>query len=76
MVEYDIQRCTRHCAASGRELKPGEIRGVCLNEPVDGLSIHEGDEGWFKLDLLTDWLVVSPEGNFDPEAAPILLAES
>jgi uncharacterized protein YegJ (DUF2314 family) len=68
-------RVCEHLWFEVRDLKPGELRGVCLNEPVDGLPIHEGDEGWFKLDLLTDWLVVSPEGNFDPEAAPILLAD-
>jgi hypothetical protein len=68
-------RVCEHVWFEVRELKPGELRGVCLNEPVDGLPFHEGDEGWFKVELLTDWLVVSPEGNFDPEAAPILLAE-
>jgi len=68
-------RVREHLWFEVRELKPGEIRGVCLNEPVEGLPIHEGDEGWFKLDQLTDWLVVAPDGNFDPEAAPILLAE-
>jgi hypothetical protein len=68
-------RVREHVWFEVRELKPGQLRGICLNEPVDGLPFHEGDEGWFKLDLLTDWLVVSPEGNFDPEAAPILLAE-
>jgi hypothetical protein len=69
-------RVCEHLWFEVRDLKPGELRGVCLNEPVDGLTIHEGDEGWFKLDQLTDWLVVSPQGNFDPEAAPILLAET
>jgi hypothetical protein len=24
MIDYEIQRCTRHCAATGRELQPGE----------------------------------------------------
>jgi hypothetical protein len=24
MMDYDVQRCTRHCAISGRELSPGE----------------------------------------------------
>jgi hypothetical protein len=23
-MEYEVQRCTRHCAATGRELRPGE----------------------------------------------------
>jgi hypothetical protein len=68
-------RVREHLWFEVRELKPGQIRGICLNEPVAGLAIHEGDEGWFQLEQLTDWLVVAPEGNFDPEAAPILLAE-
>jgi hypothetical protein len=25
MLDYDVQRCTRRCAASDRELKPGEL---------------------------------------------------
>ena len=24
MIDYEVQRCTRHCATTGRELKPGE----------------------------------------------------
>jgi hypothetical protein len=24
MIDYEVQRCTRHCATSGRELQPGE----------------------------------------------------
>jgi hypothetical protein len=25
MIDYEVQRCTRHCATSGRELQPGEV---------------------------------------------------
>ena len=25
MIDYEVQRCTRHCAATGRELAPGEV---------------------------------------------------
>jgi hypothetical protein len=24
MIDYEVQRCTRHCAVTGRELQPGE----------------------------------------------------
>lgn len=24
MIDYEVQRCTRHCAATGRKLEPGE----------------------------------------------------
>lgn len=25
MIDYEVQRCTRHCATTGRELQPGEM---------------------------------------------------
>jgi len=25
MIDYEVQRCTRHCAVTGRELQPGEM---------------------------------------------------
>jgi hypothetical protein len=25
MIDYEVQRCTRRCAATGRELRPGEV---------------------------------------------------
>lgn len=68
-------RVREHLWFEVQELKPGRLRGTCLNEPVEGLAIHEGDDAWFPLEQLTDWVVVTPEGNFDPEAAPVLLEE-
>lgn len=35
MVEYDIQRCTRRCQATGRELAPGEVVYSVLVETGD-----------------------------------------
>ena len=47
MVEYDIQRCTRKCAATSRELNPGEtVYSVLV---ADGAEIVRRDysaEGW------------------------------
>ncbi len=59
-----------------RELRPGALRGVCLNEPLEGLPIHVGDENWYSLEKLTDWIVVAPQGIYDPEAAAVLLADA
>jgi hypothetical protein len=59
MIEYDIQRCTRRCHATGRELAPGEIVYSVLME-ADGditrqdFSVQgwqgppEGVLGWWK----------------------------
>jgi uncharacterized protein YegJ (DUF2314 family) len=55
------------------ELKPGRLRGVCLNEPADLDAVRKGEEGWFDLERLTDWIVVAPDGVYDPESAPAVL---
>jgi hypothetical protein len=54
-------------------LQPGKLRGACLNAPVRTEAVRRGDENWFALDLLTDWVIVAPEGRYDPEAAGVLL---
>jgi hypothetical protein len=56
-------------------LKPGRLKGACLNAPVQTTAVRRGDEDWFDLDLLTDWVIVAPEGRYDPEAAGVLLAD-
>ena len=38
MVEYDIQRCTRRCQATGRELAPGETVYSVLVEVGDNVA--------------------------------------
>lgn len=46
-MEYDIQRCTRHCATSGRELLEGETFYSVL--VAEGSHIHRHDyseEAW------------------------------
>jgi hypothetical protein len=32
-------------------------------------------ESWEPLTRLTDWMIVTPDGTFDPEAAPVLLED-
>ena len=47
MVEYDIQRCTRKCAATSRELKPGEtVYSVLVAEGADIVRRDYSAEGW------------------------------
>ncbi|HYC78569.1 MAG TPA: DUF2314 domain-containing protein [Planctomycetota bacterium] len=58
------------------ELKPGRLRGACLNAPVDVAEVREGEEGWFDLDRLTDWTIVAPQGEFSPESAAVLLQDA
>ena len=47
MVEYDIQRCTRKCAATNRELKPGEtVYSVLVAGGADVVRRDYSAEGW------------------------------
>jgi hypothetical protein len=59
MIDYEVQRCTRHCAATGRELQPGETFYSTL--VTDGAQVvrhdysqqawqgpPEGVLGWWK----------------------------
>jgi len=59
MIDYEVQRCTRHCATSGRELKVGEVyysalvargaRVVRLDYSADAWQgPPEGALGWWK----------------------------
>ena len=47
MVEYDIQRCTRRCHATERELAPGEVVYSVLVEAGGNISRHDySAEAW------------------------------
>lgn len=46
-VDYEVERCTRHCAASGRELKEGEeFYSVLVNERRDVRRHDYAAEAW------------------------------
>jgi len=46
-MEYEVQRCTRHCAASGRELIPGEEFYSVLAAEGSELNRHDySAEAW------------------------------
>jgi hypothetical protein len=58
-MDYDLQRCTRHCATSGRELSPGEAFYSTLTSEGSNLVRRdfaveawqgppEGVVGWWK----------------------------
>lgn len=58
-----------------RELKPGKIKGVRLNEPMMTRVARQGETGWHDYARLSDWNIVTPNGNFDPESAGVLLGD-
>ncbi|HVX12920.1 MAG TPA: hypothetical protein VHC22_17185 [Pirellulales bacterium] len=47
MIDYDVERCTRHCAASGRELTEGEeFYSVLVTEKRDVRRHDYATEAW------------------------------
>lgn len=47
MIDYEVQRCTRHCATTGRQLEPGEAFYSTLT--ADGAQVVRQDfsaEAW------------------------------
>ena len=47
MLDFDVQRCTRRCAASDRELKPGEVfYSVLLSEGAEIVRCDYAAEAW------------------------------
>ncbi|MSR74060.1 MAG: DUF2314 domain-containing protein [Planctomycetes bacterium] len=57
------------------ELKPGWIRGKLLSAPRDVPALVAGSESWQPLERLTDWIIVTPEGSYDPETSASLLED-
>lgn len=56
------------------ELEPDKVKGRLISDPLDVPGLHAGDESWHSLDHLTDWIIITPDGPYDPECAPALLA--
>lgn len=55
--EYEIQRCTRRCAATGRELAPGEV--------FYSLLVEESDQ-WVRRDYCQEAWRSAPWGDTPP----------
>ena len=49
------------------ELVPHAIQGRLLNCPLRIARLQQKDEDWHALELLTDWKIYSPLGEFTPE---------
>jgi hypothetical protein len=66
MIDYEVQRCTRHCANSGRELAPGETFYSTLT--AEGAEVVRHDyaaEAWKgpPEDVLGWWKSQMPDRN-------------
>ena len=47
MIDYEVQRCTRHCATTGRELLPGEeFYSTLVSEGAQVVRYDYAPEAW------------------------------
>ncbi len=64
MIDYEIQRCTRHCATTGRELQPGEtFYSTLAAEGAEVVRRDYSQEAWQgpPEGVLGWWQAVMPE---------------
>lgn len=50
-------------------MKPGQIRGKLLNNPLGIQTLKRNSEAWCDLSLLTDWVILTSLGRFNPESS-------
>ena len=71
--QCEVPTVNEHLWFTVRGLKPGAIEARLDSEPLDVPDLHPGDVGWHDLERLTDFLVCTPDGTYDPELVPALL---
>lgn len=54
------------------EIKGNKIKCKLIQEPYNVEDIHEGFEGWYKIDEITDWIIYEKEFKINPGNVYIL----
>lgn len=54
------------------EIKENELKGRLTQEPYDVENMHEGDEAWYKIEEITDWIIYTKECSINPQTVYIL----
>ena len=49
------------------------FKGQLIQEPYDVSHMHEGDEGWFTVEDVTDWIIYLEEFSVAPDTAYLLV---
>lgn len=53
------------------ELLADSIDGTLANRPYRVSSLHEGDRGCHSIDLISDWVMMTPAGNITPRSLTV-----
>lgn len=73
MIDFEVQRCTRHCAVTGRELKPGEVfYSVLIPDQQGWRRMDYSAEAWHGPpdDCIAWWRTQLPTGHPKKRWAP------
>lgn len=54
------------------EIKGKKFRAKLTQEPYNVDNIHEGDEAWYTVDDITDWIIYTPKFSVNPDNVYLL----
>ncbi len=54
------------------EIKEDKLKCKLIQEPYDIENMHEGDEAWYNVSEITDWIIYEPEFQINPGNVYIL----
>ena len=55
-----------------RRFEGDRAEAILINQPVAVQDLHRGDVVWIERSTVSDWMVVSPLGSFDPSRSAAL----
>lgn len=58
------------------EVKNSKFKAKLLQEPYDVSDMHTGDEAWYKVENVTDWIIYTPDFAITPSNAFLLDEEN
>lgn len=56
-----------------RKIEEEKFKAVLLQEPYNVKNMHEGDEGWYTVQDVTDWVIYTPNSAINPGKAYLLI---
>ena len=70
-IDNDRNNC-EHIWFELLEFEGEKFKGKLTQEPYNIPNIHEGDEAWFTVEDVTDWIVYTPKMAINPENVYII----
>lgn len=77
-LQFDVEQAigsTEHLWFDVQGIRPGEVLGKLVSTPAAVSHLVPGVSEWHRLERMSDWRIVTPEGVYSPETADLLLEE-